>query len=101
MYGPPGTGKTYLAKAAANYSSKPLILVPPGAFQATFVGINLLKVWTLFRTVRKLARRYGGVIVFIDEIDSLGSRGGNVEGRDSPTGPGFRHPGGTNWGNDR
>ncbi len=80
LYGPPGTGKTYLAKAAANYSSKPLILVPPGAFQATFVGINLLKVWMLFRHVRKLARRYGGVIVFIDEIDSLGSRGGQVEG---------------------
>lgn len=78
LWGPPGTGKTYLAKAAANYSSKPLILVPPGAFQATFVGINLLKVWMLFRTVRKLARRYGGVIVFIDEIDSLGSRGGGV-----------------------
>ena len=79
LYGPPGTGKTYLAKAAANYSSKPLILVPPGAFQATFVGINLLKVWALFRTTRKLARRYGGVIVFIDEIDSLGSRGGQID----------------------
>jgi cell division protease FtsH len=78
LYGPPGTGKTYLAKASANYSSKPLILVPPGAFQATFVGINLLKVWALFREIRKLARRYGGVIVFIDEIDSLGSRGGSV-----------------------
>ena len=78
FWGPPGTGKTYLAKAAANYSSKPLILVPPGAFQATFVGINLLKVWMLFRHIRKLARRYGGVIVFIDEIDSLGSRGGDV-----------------------
>lgn len=79
LYGPPGTGKTYLAKAAANYSSKPLILVPPGAFQATFVGINLLKVWMLFKHVRKLARRYGGVIVFIDEIDSLGNRGGQVD----------------------
>jgi ATP-dependent Zn protease len=84
LYGPPGTGKTYLAKAAANYSSKPLILVPPGAFQATFVGINLLKVWTLFREIRKLARRYGGVIVFIDEIDSLGSRGGDVAGAEAP-----------------
>ena len=80
LYGPPGTGKTYLAKAAASYSTKPLILVPPGAFQATFIGINLLKVWTLFRSVRKLARRYGGVIVFIDEIDSLGHRGSTVEG---------------------
>ena len=79
LYGPPGTGKTYLAKAAAGYSSKPLILVPPGSFQSTFVGINLLKVWMLFRHVRKLARRYGGVIVFIDEIDSLGNRGGDVD----------------------
>jgi ATP-dependent Zn protease len=84
LYGPPGTGKTYLAKAAAGYSSKPLILVPPGAFQATFVGINLLKVWALFREIRKLARRYGGVIVFIDEIDSLGSRGGSIESGDHP-----------------
>lgn len=50
----------------------------------TFIGINLLKVWTLFREVRKLARRYGGVIVFIDEIDSLGSRGGSVEDRAAP-----------------
>ena len=72
-----------MAKAAANYSSKPLILVPPGAFQATFIGIDLLKVWTLFRTIRKLARRYGGVIVFFDEIDSLGSRG-TVEGIINP-----------------
>ena len=82
LYGPPGTGKTYLAKAAASYSTKPLILVPPGAFQATFIGINLLKVWALFRSVRKLARRYGGVIVFIDEIDSLGNRGSSVEGQE-------------------
>lgn len=46
----------------------------------TFIGINLLKVWALFRSVRKLSRRYGGVIVFIDEIDSLGNRGSSVEG---------------------
>jgi len=98
LYGPPGTGKTYLAKAAANYSSKPLILVPPGAFQSTFVGINLLKVWTLFRNVRKLARRYGGVIVFIDEIDSLGNRGGDVSGAEpsEPTGCVPLRPLGTN-----
>ena len=91
LYGPPGTGKTMLAKAAANYSSKPLILVPPGAFQATFVGINLLKIWTLFRTIRKLARRYGGVIVFLDEIDSLGSRGGG--GDEGATRAPIRNPG--------
>jgi ATP-dependent Zn protease len=79
LHGPPGTGKTLLAKAVANASTKPLILVPPGAFQATFVGINILKVHVLFRSIRKLAMRYQGVIVFIDEIDSLGHRGGEVE----------------------
>lgn len=78
LWGPPGTGKTMLAKAAANASSKPLILVPPGAFASTFIGINFLKVWMLFRTIRKLALRYDGVVVFIDEIDSLGNRGAEV-----------------------
>ena len=97
LYGPPGTGKTYLAKAAANYSSKPLILVPPGAFQATFVGINLLKVWMLFRAIRKLARRYGGVVVFMDEIDALGSRGGGVDEGATPA-P-IRNPGCVQFGN--
>jgi ATP-dependent Zn protease len=79
LWGPPGTGKTLLAKAVANASTKPLILVPPGAFQATFVGVNILKVHVLFRSIRKLALRYQGVIVFIDEIDSLGNRGGGVD----------------------
>ena len=80
LWGPPGTGKTLLAKAAANASTKPLILVPPGAFASTFVGINFLKVYMLFRAIRKLSLRHDGVIVFFDEIDSLGHRGGEVAG---------------------
>lgn len=80
LTGPPGTGKTMLAKAAANASTKPLILIPPGGFASTFIGINFLKVHSLGRTIRKLSKRHGGVIVFFDEIDSLGNRGGEVEG---------------------
>jgi cell division protease FtsH len=80
LTGPPGTGKTMLAKAAANASTKPLILIPPGGFASTFIGINFLKVHSLGRTIRKLSRRHGGVIVFFDEIDSLGNRGGEVDG---------------------
>jgi ATP-dependent Zn protease len=80
LTGPPGTGKTMLAKAAANASTKPLILIPPGGFASTFIGINFLKVHSLGRTIRKQSKRHGGVIVFFDEIDSLGNRGGEVEG---------------------
>ena len=80
LTGPPGTGKTMLAKAAANASTKPLILIPPGGFASTFIGINFLKVHSLGRTIRKLSKRHNGVIVFFDEIDSLGHRGGEVEG---------------------
>ena len=80
LWGPPGTGKTMLAKAIANASTKPVIIVPPGGFASTFVGINFLKVFMLFRLVRKYSRRYKGVIVFMDEIDSLGNRGGEIEG---------------------
>jgi cell division protease FtsH len=84
IWGPPGTGKTYVSKAAANASSKPLILVPPGAFASSFVGINFLKVWQLFRAIRKYSMRFDGVIVFIDEIDALGNRGGQVADEAKP-----------------
>jgi ATP-dependent Zn protease len=47
---------------------------------AMFMGVGILKVKGLFRKLRKLALRYGGVIVFFDEADSLGSRGGLATG---------------------
>jgi ATP-dependent Zn protease len=63
----------------AAMSRFPLILVPPGGFASTFVGINFLKVIDLFKKIRKLSLRHGGVIAFLDEIDSLGNRGGLSE----------------------
>ncbi len=75
LWGPPGTGKTLMAEAVAGETGKPFVFVDPGAFIQMFVGIGPLKVRGLFRKLRKLAVRYGGVIVFFDEADSLGSRG--------------------------
>jgi len=76
LWGPPGTGKTLMAEAMAGETGKPYVFVDPGAFINMFFGVGVLKVKSLFRRLRKLAVRYGGVIVFFDEADSLGSRGG-------------------------
>src|ERR1700752_1848372 len=75
LWGPPGTGKTLMAEAVAGETGKPYVFVDPGAFINMFMGVGILKVKGLFRKLRKLALRYGGVIVFFDEADSLGNRG--------------------------
>ncbi|GAA2673785.1 hypothetical protein GCM10010412_054470 [Nonomuraea recticatena] len=87
LWGPPGTGKTLMAEAVAGETGKPYVFVDPGAFVNMFMGIGILKVKALFRKLRKLALRYGGVIVFFDEADSLGRRG-RLAGQ-APPGQGF------------
>ncbi|MBX6382591.1 MAG: AAA family ATPase [Microbispora sp.] len=80
LWGPPGTGKTLMAEAVAGSTGKPYVFVDPGAFINMFFGVGVLKVKALFRKLRKLALRYGGVIVFFDEADSLGNRGALAQG---------------------
>ena len=75
LWGPPGTGKTLIAEAVAGETGRPYVFVDPGAFTAMFMGVGILKVKSLYKKLRKLALRYGGVIVFLDEADSLGNRG--------------------------
>jgi cell division protease FtsH len=93
LWGPPGTGKTLMAEAVAGETGKPYVFVDPGAFTNMFMGVGILKVKSLFRKLRKLALRYGGVIVFFDEADSLGNRGALAQiGPGSGRGPGMRSP---------
>jgi cell division protease FtsH len=80
LWGPPGTGKTLMAEAVAGETGKPFVFVEPGAFIQMFFGIGVLKVRRLFKKLRKLALKHGGVIVFFDEADTLGNRGGSVAG---------------------
>ena len=80
LWGPPGTGKTLMAEAVAGETGKPYVFVDPGAFTNMFMGVGILKVKSLFRKLRKLALRYGGVIVFFDEADALGNRGAISQG---------------------
>jgi ATP-dependent Zn protease len=69
LWGPPGTGKTLMAEAVAGETGKPYVVVDSGAF----AGVLTMK--ALFRKVRKLALRHGGVVVLFDEADALGRRG--------------------------
>jgi cell division protease FtsH len=91
LWGPPGTGKTLMAEAVAGETGRPYVFVDPGAFINMFMGVGILKVKSLFRKLRRLALRYGGVIVFFDEADSLGRRGALAQGGGPPV-PGRATP---------
>ncbi len=86
LWGPPGTGKTLMAEAVAGETENPFVFVEPAAFQNMFFGVGPLKVKSLFRKLRRLALRYGGVVVFFDEADSLGNRGRLATEGGFPTG---------------
>ncbi|MGE3326732.1 MAG: AAA family ATPase [Acidimicrobiia bacterium] len=88
LWGPPGTGKTLIAKAVAGETGRPYVFVEPGAFNQMFMGVGVLKVRAVFRKLRKLALRHGGVIVFFDEADSLGNRGLETGGQPGGVGGG-------------
>jgi ATP-dependent Zn protease len=71
--GPPGTGKTYLAKAMAREAGVPFFFVSSSAFQSMYYGQTNRKIRNYFKALRKAARKEGGAIGFIEEIDAIGS----------------------------
>ena len=76
--GPPGTGKTHIAKAMAKEAGVPFLFVSSTAFQSMWYGATARKIRTFFRDLRKVARREGGAIGFIEEIDAIGMRRGGL-----------------------
>jgi cell division protease FtsH len=87
--GPPGTGKTYMAKAMAGEARVPFLFVSSSAFQSMYYGQTNRKIRAYFRALRKAARREGGAIGFIEEIDAIGaarSGMGGSSGREGITG---------------
>jgi ATP-dependent Zn protease len=75
--GPPGTGKTYMAKAMAAEAGVPFLFVSSSAFQSMFYGQTNRKIRSYFKALRKHARREGGAIGFIEELDAIGGARGN------------------------
>ncbi|MFN2544875.1 MAG: AAA family ATPase [Actinomycetota bacterium] len=70
--GPPGTGKTYLAKAMAKQAGVPFMFVSSPAFQSMWFGMTAARIRSFFKALRKAARKEGGAIGFIEEIDAIG-----------------------------
>jgi ATP-dependent Zn protease len=70
--GPPGTGKTYMAKAMAREAGVPFLFVSSSAFQSMYYGQTNRKIRSYFKALRSAARKEGGAIGFIEEIDAIG-----------------------------
>ena len=79
LYGKPGTGKTLIAKAIAGEADVPFISMSGSEFIEMFAGLGASRVRKLFERARKLAP----CIVFIDEIDAIGSRRTSNNGAES------------------
>jgi 26S proteasome regulatory subunit T6 len=74
LYGPPGTGKTLLARAVAHHTDCKFIRVSGSELVQKYIGEGSRMVRELF----VMAREHAPSIIFMDEIDSIGSS--RVEG---------------------
>jgi cell division protease FtsH len=79
LCGNPGTGKTLIAKAIAGEANVPFISMSGSEFIEMFAGLGASRVRKLFEKARKVAP----CIVFIDEIDAIGSRRTSASGAET------------------
>jgi ATP-dependent Zn protease len=84
LSGPPGTGKSYLAQCMSTEAGVPFAYASAASFRAMFIGMDILMIRRLYSKARRLAREYGGCVIFMDEIDAIGAsrgaRGGGTMG---------------------
>ncbi|MGB9781205.1 ATP-dependent metallopeptidase FtsH/Yme1/Tma family protein [Caldanaerobacter sp.] len=70
FYGPPGTGKTLLASALAGETNSTFISASGSEFVEKYVGVGASRIRALFAK----AKKYAPSIIFIDEIDAVGTK---------------------------
>ncbi len=79
LCGKPGTGKTLIAKAIAGEAGVPFISMSGSEFIEMFAGLGASRVRKLFEKAKKIAP----CIIFIDEIDAIGSRRSSGSGAET------------------
>ena len=79
LCGKPGTGKTLIAKAIAGEANVPFISMSGSEFVEMFAGLGASRVRKLFERAKKISP----CIIFIDEIDAIGSRRASNNGADT------------------
>lgn len=79
LYGPPGTGKTLVARAVAHHTDCRFIRVSGSELVQKYIGEGSRMVRELF----VMAREHAPSIIFMDEIDSIGSARSGDSGGDS------------------
>lgn len=79
LCGKPGTGKTLIAKAIAGEANVPFISMSGSEFVEMFAGLGASRVRKLFEKAKKVSP----CIIFIDEIDAIGSRRASSNGADT------------------
>ncbi|MHA1734260.1 MAG: proteasome-activating nucleotidase [Promethearchaeota archaeon] len=70
LWGPPGTGKTLIAKAVARETNARFVRIIGSELVQKFIGEGA----RLVREIFQMAKEGGNTIIFIDELDAIGSR---------------------------
>jgi transitional endoplasmic reticulum ATPase len=76
LYGPPGTGKTLIAKAVANECGANFFSIAGPEIMSKYYGESEQRLREIFDDAQKAAPS----IIFIDEIDSIAPKRGDVTG---------------------
>eukprot|EP00758_Cryptobia_borreli_P014615 Tbor_TRINITY_DN5938_c2_g3::TRINITY_DN5938_c2_g3_i1::g.18813::m.18813/K03064/PSMC6, RPT4; 26S proteasome regulatory subunit T4 len=77
LYGPPGTGKTLLAKAIASNVEASFLKIVASSIVEKYIGESA----RLVREMFAYAKEHEPCIIFIDEVDAIGSK--RIEGNSS------------------
>lgn len=79
MHGPPGTGKTLLARACAKSTDAVFLKLAGPQLVQMYIGDGARMVRDAFDLAKEKSKDRGGAIIFIDEIDAIGTKRTDAE----------------------